>query len=164
MRVRRLSDRVDKSLLFGRESHDIIRVTAHVTQSREVTSLKVKAPDPRLGCTCLFVGPSSSLDPRPRCSDCSGEYKFDRIVYRDGPVERVFIEQNERNCSCHAQCGNDQTVTDPRVLDSSTNINESDGKRYYANTPAKNRSNWTFVEIVCARSNRKIDAKSNHSP
>jgi hypothetical protein len=43
---------------FAEYDYDEIRCEARttiVTQSRQVTSLKVKAPDPRLGCTILFV-------------------------------------------------------------------------------------------------------------
>ena len=43
---------------FAEYEYDEIRCEARttiVTQSRQVTSLKVKAPVPRLGCTILFV-------------------------------------------------------------------------------------------------------------
>jgi len=28
---------------------------------------------------------------RPYRSDSSGEYKFDQVVYRNGPVKRIFL-------------------------------------------------------------------------
>jgi len=73
--------------------------------------------------------PLSRHSTRPCSFESSGEYKFDQIVYRDGPVKRVFIEKNERNRSRYAKGSNDYTVGNPGVLNFTTDATSNETKR-----------------------------------